>query len=134
MTATLPPCAEAPQWIALVRIPFASMTVLRDRQADWRSQGPIAVSTCVKFAPVEDMKYAFGVRGRRRIADGDIILAWWATGRRRPQPRTSYVKADRYCVLEMGNVVVLAQAFHSEADARAWAQARRTAAFPEWET
>lgn len=136
MTAEQPQRVAA-RWVALVKIPIASIDQLRARNRDrtCREAGAIAVETRVCFAAEDSISYGFGVRGVYQRVGNDVTLGWrHRTPRGAKLPRTSYLKPNApYIALEMGTCVVLACAFEQEADARAWAKARHTATLPEWE-
>ena len=118
-------------WLALARIKIGSVTLLRARRREGNE--PIAVEGRVKQLGTADVPVGFSVRAAYHPDGNTIGLGWFKQIGRWKKPQSSTLSAEDVRCLERGRDVIIAAAFTSEADARAWLQARHIYTLPEWE-
>lgn len=120
--------------VILVKVPLASVKLLQE-QARKPAEDRVAVKTRTISAPRfsgRDVNGAFGVHRLSVQPHADAVNLNWV----QPMPygrghaRTSSAFVGRCTILEFGEYLVLAQAFRSEVEARAWAEERHQLLLP----
>lgn len=127
------PVGSALCWLALVRVQIDSVTALERRRRE-RDCEPIAVTGSVRRIGIDEMEA--GVSSIRAVYHPDtktIGLGWYRKVGQWKKPRSSTLGVGDVRFLERGKDLIIAAAFTTEADARAWLAKRHIHTLPAWE-
>ena len=124
---------EALCWLALARIDIRSLALLHARRRE--GAGTMAVQQgSVRLIGSADIGAGISsIRAAYRPDDNTIGLGWFQQIGRWKKSQSSTLSAGDVRYLERGNDLIIAAAFTTKADARAWLAKRHIYTLPAWE-